>query len=137
VDKHDVAVLLGGADGEIVDFEESPAGLVIQHRDGTSYIHVPDDTPDADGQTGLMFLSPPDGYKGTFPVYQPGFDALAGNYDGLSKAELRAIVEDRGLDVAKNATVAQLLEALTADDEAAAALPPPPPVDPNTSPAAR
>lgn len=124
MEKHDVAVMMGAADEEIVDFEDSPAGLIIYHRDGTSYIKVGDDTPDVNGRSGLMYLDPPSNYKdvpGAFPVYQPGAAVFAGAYDGMSKAELAGVAKSRGLDVKGNASKATLVEVLTADDALAGA----------------
>lgn len=57
-------------------------------------------------------------------------DPPAGPRGGRSRAELREEINDRGLEVKKSATVAEMIEALEAADaaeEAAAAAPPLPP----------
>lgn len=55
---------------EIAAVEDSPAGTIITTVDGTRMIDVPDDTPDAEGKTGLMLLVKPDPKRlYAFPVY--------------------------------------------------------------------
>lgn len=79
-----------GAINEIVEAYDAPGGTVVQTFDGQTYIIVPEDHPDAQGKTGVMWLSPPprivDGkiepYAGTFPVFanpstKPGDDEQA------------------------------------------------------------
>jgi hypothetical protein len=61
-------------ESEVIDAFDSEAGLVVAMFDGTQFIIVPDDRPDAEGKTGLMFFTAPDvpgdkGYTGDFPVY--------------------------------------------------------------------
>ena len=59
---------------EVADVEDSPAGPVITTTDGVRYIVVPEDQPDANGKTGLMFLAAPN-LTGDWPmaIYaQPG-----------------------------------------------------------------
>jgi hypothetical protein len=73
ITKADLCVLLGMSDSELGDPIESPAGVVVDSVcDGNRYIVVADDTPDADGKTGVMYLAAPaveGGYRGDFPVY--------------------------------------------------------------------
>lgn len=70
MDKTDAARLLGVPVTEIAEVLDSPAGDLITTADGQTYVHLPDDQPDASGRTGLMFLQPPhDRYVGSFPVY--------------------------------------------------------------------
>ncbi len=59
---------------EIIAVADSPAGDMITTFDGNTFVVVPDDAPDFDGKTGLMFLVPPvppNGrpYVGDFPVF--------------------------------------------------------------------
>lgn len=59
---------------EVADVEDSPAGPVITTTDGVRYVIVPEDQPDANGKTGLMFLAAPN-LTGDWPmpIYaQPG-----------------------------------------------------------------
>ena len=70
----DVCAKYGLADRELVDFLDSPGGFIFETADGIRLIDVPDDTPDGDDKTGLMYLQPPVlelGYQGGFPVYVP------------------------------------------------------------------
>jgi hypothetical protein len=71
----------GGKRNEILEVNDSPAGTVVRTVDGQTYIIVPEDRPDAEGKTGVMWLHAPprviggqlEPYKGTFPVFaQPG-----------------------------------------------------------------
>lgn len=66
-------------ESEISDVVDSDAGPLITTTDGQTYIVVPEDQPDADGKTGVMFAKAPhEKYGGTFPVYaQPGADEEA------------------------------------------------------------
>jgi hypothetical protein len=76
--------MLGMPPSELGDPMDSPGGLVIESlADGLRYIVVPEDNPDADGKTGLMFLGAPqlEGdrvYVGNFPVYAPLPELLTG-----------------------------------------------------------
>lgn len=74
-----------GKRNEIVDANDSPGGTVVTTLDGQTYIIVPEDRPDAEGKTGVMWLNAPprviggkvETYNGTFPVFaQPGADEL-------------------------------------------------------------
>lgn len=68
--KADGARALRIEDREVANVLDAPAGMVVQTTDGVTYVVVPEDRPDADGKTGVMFLVPPtDRYRGTFPVY--------------------------------------------------------------------
>ena len=70
MEKSDAAELLGVPESEIVEVLDGPAGDLISTTDGQTYVHLPADSPDASGRSGLMFLQPPhDGYIGPFPVY--------------------------------------------------------------------
>lgn len=71
---------------EVVDAYDAPGGTVVTTFDGQTYIIVPEDKPDAEGKTGVMWLSAPprivDGhvepYAGTFPVFaNPGSTVVA------------------------------------------------------------
>ena len=83
MNKAEFCQLLGMPPSELGDPMDSPGGLVIESlADGLCYIVVPEDTPDADGKTGLMYLGAPllDGdrvYIGDFPVYAPLPELLA------------------------------------------------------------
>jgi hypothetical protein len=72
----DTARDLGLPAREVVDVDDTPAGRVVTVASGVQYVIVPDDQPDADGKTGVMYLAAPtDRYAGSFPVYaQPGAD---------------------------------------------------------------
>lgn len=76
MDLSEATALLGAAAGEIVDVVEEAFGHVIKHRDGSSYVAVAADKPDAAGKTGLMYLTAPTPtYEGTFPVFAPSAGA--------------------------------------------------------------
>lgn len=117
----DAADLLGVPAREIGSIASSPAGDVITTTDGTAYIVVPADTPDAEGKTGLMLLAAPseaslvagDIERGTitawngFPVFAsdaltenetpaaapPPADDVVDGLDALTLDELKAIAE--------------------------------------------
>lgn len=111
----EAAELLGMKPDEITGVEDSPAGTVFTTRDDTSMILVPDDKPDAAGQTGLMFaVAPTENYSGIFPVYAGPANpkakaaakapALDAEYDGvaigkMTKAQLDAAAEALGEEV--------------------------------------
>lgn len=77
-DRIELARSLGIKADEIEDVTEGPAGLVIATTDGATYIDVPADNPDAEGKSGLMFLSAPsDPYSGEFPVFATEADVEA------------------------------------------------------------
>jgi hypothetical protein len=72
ITKDQAATKLGCPAAEISEVLDTDAGTVFAMADGSSYILVPEDTPDSGGKTGLMYHQPPhDAYTGTFPVYQP------------------------------------------------------------------
>lgn len=59
ISKSAAAALLGIPAREVAEVGNTPAGDVITTRDGVAYVLVPDDTPDAEGKTGLMLLAAP------------------------------------------------------------------------------
>lgn len=64
------ATRLGVPEREVVDVADHDHGTVITTTDGVAYIDVADDTPDADGKVGLMFLAlPRPGMLTSFPVF--------------------------------------------------------------------
>jgi hypothetical protein len=74
IDLSSVARTLGMKPSEVLDAEDTDAGLVVDIFDGTRLIIVPDDAPDADGKTGVMYLAAPisaggKDYTGDAPVY--------------------------------------------------------------------
>lgn len=73
MNKSDVARLLGMGEHELGDPEDTPGGVVVDSLiDKNRYIIVPEDRPDAEGKTGVMFLAAPAvalGYNGGFPVF--------------------------------------------------------------------
>lgn len=74
----DAAAALSMGEDEITSVESSPAGPVITIHDGTRYIVVPDDLPDADGKTGLMWLEAPNpDFTYSFPIFTPSPDDVA------------------------------------------------------------
>lgn len=91
ITNHQAAALLGARTDEIHSVEETPAGDMIVTTDGTAMVVVPDDRPDAEGKTGLMYLvAPTENYRGTYPVYaNPDLD---GEADAL-REELRSVRE--------------------------------------------
>ncbi len=75
MNRTEAAAALSLRENEIADVEASPAGPVITTTDGVRYIIVAEDTPDADGDHGVMFLAAPNETGGSWPlkVYaQPG-----------------------------------------------------------------
>lgn len=75
MNRTEAAAALSLRETEIADVEASPAGPVITTSDGVRYVIVAEDTPDADGDHGLMFLAAPNETGGSWPlkVYaQPG-----------------------------------------------------------------
>lgn len=96
--KTDAARLIGMAEREVVDFEDSPAGPVIRTVDGNTYVVVDADDPQYDAKTkGVMFLVPPtERYKGTFPVYAnpPADDQPSARDAAADKVE-----DDLGVDL--------------------------------------
>lgn len=83
--------LLGCSSSELVDVLDSPAGPVFRMSDGNRYINVAEDTPDADGKSGLMFLEAPSAnYQGQMAVFvnSPEVVAAADDAeDGASAAK--------------------------------------------------
>lgn len=70
-----IAARLGVPAREIASITETPAGVVVVGVDGSQLIVVPDDRPDAEGKTGVMFFTlPHPKYRGTFPVYAQPLD---------------------------------------------------------------
>ena len=69
----EAARVLGLKADEVAGVEETPVGPVITVAgSGARYVVVPDDQPDAEGKTGLMFAEKPDPKRVyTFPVYAP------------------------------------------------------------------
>jgi hypothetical protein len=77
------AKALGMAESEIESVEQTEHGVVVHQTDGSSYIDIPEDQPDAKGQTGLAyFVAPCKGYAGIFPVFAPPVDS-----DGITEAD--------------------------------------------------
>ncbi len=82
IDKADVARDLGMKNAEILAVEDSEAGLIVDVFDGTRLVIVPEDNPDADGKTGVMYLVAPvsatgQPYTGDAPIFaQPGADVV-------------------------------------------------------------
>jgi len=75
--REDAAAILGIKTDELRDVEDSPAGALLTTTDGCRFIVVPEDQPDANGNTGLMLLVAPN-ETGDWPmaIYaQPGAEA--------------------------------------------------------------
>ncbi len=75
MNRTEAAAALSLRENEIADVEASPAGPVITTTDGVRYIIVAEDTPDADGDHGIMFLAAPNETGGSWPIKvyaQPG-----------------------------------------------------------------
>ena len=75
MNRTEAAAALSLRENEIADVEASPAGPVITTTDGVRYIIVAEDTPDADGDHGVMFLAAPNETGGSWPIKvyaQPG-----------------------------------------------------------------
>lgn len=85
----EAAKLMGAAKAEIKAVEEHLHGWLIHHRDGTAYVAVDADSPDAEGKTGLMLAAPNDakGYIATFPVFAAPVESPAGVAEVLAPAE--------------------------------------------------
>jgi hypothetical protein len=119
---------------EILAVDESPAGDLITTFDGNTMVLVPEDRPDFDGKTGLMFLVapvPPEGrpYVGGFPVYTnppaddmpvvaPAADAGERDLGVPTKDELLARARELGIDADGRWGEKRLIEAITAALEA-------------------
>lgn len=90
----DAARTLGVPVEEILDVAPSPAGTIIATTDGATYVDVPDDRPDNDGKTGLMFLVPPtETYTGSFPVYAQSVPAEGSKPAVQAAAAVTAVVD--------------------------------------------
>lgn len=59
MDRATAARMCGMKPSEVVDVADEDAGTIITTFDGGRLIWVPDGHPDADGQTGLMWLAVP------------------------------------------------------------------------------
>jgi len=75
MDLNQICQRLGAAKKEIISVVDHELGVIVDHL-GTKYIIVPDEKPDGDGKTGLMYLEQPkDGsnkpVSTTFPVFTP------------------------------------------------------------------
>lgn len=81
------AALLGCPVREVVNVEDSPAGTIITTFDGSRLVSVPEDTPDAEGQTGLMFLTCPVGYRGAFPIYAQPLDDVVDEHQAVDDVD--------------------------------------------------
>lgn len=79
------AKVLGVPVGEVVDVYDHDHGTVIITTDGVSYINVDADHPDADGQTGLMYLAKP--HAGEAPVSFPVFAQRGADEDLEDEAQ--------------------------------------------------
>lgn len=89
IDRTELARRMGIKADEIEDVSDGPAGLVIATRDGATYIDVPEDNPDAEGKTGLMFLSAPsETFDGSFPVFASEALDAEGPVDGLDPEDV-------------------------------------------------
>lgn len=116
----EAAARLGLPVSEIRDVNDSPAGDIVVTTDGVAYIVVPEDNPDSEGKTGLMYLSAPhDRYGDTFPVYAAPVDDDEVERDSgvLSKADLIARAKELGIDANGKWGEKKLLAAI-ADAEA-------------------
>ena len=70
MDIEQAAARLGVPTRELAEVFDTPAGTVCVGIDGSRLVIVPDDRPDAEGKTGVMFfVLPHEKYRGTFPVY--------------------------------------------------------------------
>lgn len=97
----EAAARLGLPVTEIRDVNDSPAGDIVVTTDGVAYIVVPDDNPDSEGKTGVMYLAAPhERYADVFPVYAAPSDDDEVERDGgvLSKADLIARARELGID---------------------------------------
>lgn len=72
--RDEAAAVLGMKTEELRDVEDSPAGVLLTTIDGCRFILVPEDQPDAAGNSGLMLLvRPNDTGDWPMPVFaQPG-----------------------------------------------------------------
>lgn len=74
--RDEAAAVLGIKTDELRDVEDSPAGALLTTTDGCRYIVVPEDQPDAAGNSGLMLLVRPNA-TGDWPMpvfAQPGVE---------------------------------------------------------------
>lgn len=114
LDNAAAAKLLDCKESEVASVADAPAGLVIATTDGTGYVLVPDDQPDAEGKTGLMLLSAPsekpvavvDGCTlwNAFPVYVspvPLADEESADAEEVAEvdaeARVRSELDERGI----------------------------------------
>lgn len=82
-DRESAAKALGMAEREIAGVEQTEHGVVVRQTDGSSYIDIPEDQPDANGRTGLAYFAAPcKGYAGVFPVFAPPVDSA-----GITEAD--------------------------------------------------
>lgn len=89
--------LLSIEPAEVHDVLDSDAGLLIKTKDGSTYIVVGEDSPDAEGKYGVMFLvAPSPKYGGNFPVYaQPVIEAAISSVAAaVSFADLAELEDD-------------------------------------------
>jgi hypothetical protein len=125
MDRTQAAARLGIKEREVRDVLDSPAGVVIVTTDGVSYIDVPEDRPDVDGKTGLMFLSAPkEGYSYAFPIFaQPEPEPEAGEdlepAPGDEPGDNGDAEGSEGAIALASATVAEVLDWVDGDPERA------------------
>jgi hypothetical protein len=111
ITKEEAAVKLGCPHHEVSGTVDTATGDVIAMADGSSYILVPEDNPDAGGKTGLMYHRlPHEDYSGTFPVYE-------------LTAEEAAAIRAESAEVEPEEATTELEEADPAEAETASPVP--------------
>lgn len=90
--KTEAARALSIEEAEVRQVSDSPAGPIVQTTDGVLYVIVPEESPDADGKTGLMFLAAPHPrYNGPFPVYSQPREAGADEGEPVESASTEPV----------------------------------------------
>ena len=103
------AALVGAPLDEVINVEAHPHGLIIYTSDGGSYIDVPEDRPDALGQSGLLIYETAtwhpvtDGWTMHLPAFVDPAPQAAAAADPWTLAELQAEAEKRAGRVNRNA----------------------------------
>lgn len=59
MNKSEAAARLGIPEREVLEVTDSKVGTLVQTFDGNTYIVLPDDSPDAKGNTGVLFFVAP------------------------------------------------------------------------------
>lgn len=73
----DAAARLGVKESEIASAEHAPEGALITTTAGVRYVDVPEDRPDGEGKTGLMYRTLPDPDRVySFPCFVPPVEDL-------------------------------------------------------------